>query len=177
MPDVPPKIVKLALEHCDPTSFEKYAQTIFGSVIGHTFKPLGGYKDGGADGFVDSDILEDVIKATVFFQASIQVDTAGKIRKTVRRLKQFNRTPRTLYYATSRQVSHIDKLQVDLSEELDLNVRVYDGSFFEQHANHNDDVKTAFAQYLQQSHSCRDGSRRRIRRAPHSRTPESSRLS
>jgi hypothetical protein len=22
--------------HCDPTSFEKYAQTIFGSVIGHT---------------------------------------------------------------------------------------------------------------------------------------------
>ena len=96
MSNVPPATLAIAFEKCDTTAFEKYSQAVFSSVIGHTFKPLGGHKDGGADGFVDSDISEDVQKATIFFQASKEVDTEGKIIRTAERLKEFGRVVKTL---------------------------------------------------------------------------------
>jgi hypothetical protein len=59
MAEVPPSTIPIALDKCDTRAFEKYAQTVFGAVMGNTFKPLGGHKDGGADGFVEPDIQED----------------------------------------------------------------------------------------------------------------------
>lgn len=56
---------------------------------------------------------------------------------------------KTLHYATSREVKYIDRLQADLTDELEVNVRIYDVSFFEQRSNLSDDVKAAFFQYLQ----------------------------
>ena len=120
-------------------------------MLGHNFKPLGGHKDGGADGFVDSDILEDVEKNTIFFQASKELGVEKKIRRTVARLREFGRNPRTLLYASSRIVKYIDKLQNDLTEELDVNIRIYDCNFFEQRANYSNDAEAAFFQYLQPS--------------------------
>lgn len=151
MSNVPPSSIPIALEKCSTSDFEKYSQSVLASAIGHSFKPLGGTKDGGADGFIDSDVREDVQRATTFFQASKEIDPAIKIRKTVRRLREFGREVKTLHYATSREVKHIDKLQSDLSDELDINVRIYDVSYFEQRANHSDDVKAAYYQYLQPS--------------------------
>lgn len=151
MSDVAINGVQIALEKCDPASFEKYAQTVLGSVLGITFKALGGHKDGGADGFIDSDISEDVSKPTVFFQASKEMDTEGKIARTVKRLREFGRELKTLHYATSQVVRYIDRVQNDLSEELGINVRIYDGSFFQQRANYSDDTKAAYFQYLQPS--------------------------
>ncbi len=148
---VPPGSVKIALERCDTSAFEKYSQAVFGAVIGNTFKPLGGYKDGGADGFVDADIHQDIQKPTIFFQASKEIDVEGKIRRTIARLKEFGRSPKTLHYATSREVKHIDRIQNELTEELDVNIRIYDCSYFEQRANHSEDAKAAFFQYLQPS--------------------------
>ena len=151
MADVPPASIPIALEKCDTTSFEKYAQTVFGAVIGNTFKPLGGHKDGGADGFVDANVQEDTKKPTVFFQASKEIDTEGKIGRTIKALKKAGRDPKTLLYATSRVVRLLDKLQNDLTEDLGVNIRIYDGTFFEQRANFNGDVQAAFFQYLQPS--------------------------
>ena len=137
MNDVNPKVLKLALAHCDTMPFERYVQTMLGAIIGHTFKPLGGHKDGGADGFVDADILEDVSKPTIFFQASMELNVEGKITKTVRRLQEVGRTPRTLYYASSRPVPFIDKLEVEL--------RVHPGSFgdFTERSDHESDGRPA----------------------------------
>jgi hypothetical protein len=149
MAEVPPSSIPIALDKCDTTSFENYAQTIFGAVLGNTFKPLGGNKDGGADGFVEPDIQEDDKRASVFFQASKEVDTIGKIRRTIKALRKAGRDPKTLLYGSSRLVKNIDKLQTDLSDETGVNVRVYDQQFFEQRANHNGDVQAAFFQYLQ----------------------------
>lgn len=151
MSDVAINGVLIALENCDTASFEKYAQTVLGSVLGVSFKPLGGHKDGGADGFIDSDISEDVSKPTVFFQASKEMDTEGKIGRTVKRIREFGRDLKTLHYATSQAVRYIDRVQNDLSEELGINVRIYDASFFQQRANYSDDAKAAYFQYLQPS--------------------------
>jgi hypothetical protein len=149
MPDVPPSSIPIALDKCDTTAFEKYAQTVFGSVLGNTFKPLGGNKDGGADGFVEPDIKEDEKRPSVYFQASKEVDTEGKIGRTIKALRKAGREPKTLLYATSRIVKHIDKLQTDLGDKTSVNIRIYDQQFFEQRSNHSPDVQAAFFQHLQ----------------------------
>lgn len=151
MANVPPSSIPIALEKCDTSAFEKYSQAVLAAAIGHTFKPLGGNKDGGADGFIDADVREDAQKATTFFQASKEIDVEGKIRRTINRLREFGREVRTLHYASSREVKYIDKIQSDLSDEFDVNIRIYDVSYFEQRANLSDDVKAAFFQYLQPS--------------------------
>jgi hypothetical protein len=149
MPEVPPCSIPIALDRCDTTAFEKYAQTVFGSVLGNTFKPLGGHKDGGADGFVEPDIQEDDKRPSVFFQASKEVDTEGKISRTINSLKKAKRDPKTLLYATSRIVKNIDKLQTELDDKTGVNIRIYDQQFFEQRSNHSADVQAAFFQHLQ----------------------------
>lgn len=98
---VNPKLAELALEHCGKTEFERFSQTLFGAVIGPTFKPLGGHKDGGADGFVDSDIFEGEARSTDFFQASKEITVASKIGKTIGRLREYGREVKTLYFIGS----------------------------------------------------------------------------
>lgn len=148
---VPPSSIPIALDKCDTTPFEKYAQTVFGAVLGNRFKPLGGHKDGGADGFVEPDILEDDQRASVFFQASKEINTSGKIKRTIKALEKAGRQPKTLLYATSRIVKDIDKLQTELTDDTGVNIRIYDQQFFESRANHSADVQAAFFQHLQPS--------------------------
>ncbi len=100
---------------------------------------------------MDNDIFENTSKPTVFFQASKEIHTAAKITKTVRRLREVDRDLRTLIYATSRQVSYIDKMQIDLSDDLNCNIRIFDGSYFVKHANYDPDVQAAFRSYLSPS--------------------------
>src|SRR5260370_41098481 len=98
MAEVPPSSIPIALDKCDTTSFEKYAQTVFGAVLGNTFKPLGGNKYGGADGFVEPDVQEDDKRASVFFQASKEVDNKGKTGLTLKALRKEGRDPTALLH-------------------------------------------------------------------------------
>lgn len=143
-----PDLVKLALEHCGTSEFEKYSQTVLGALIGPAFKPLGGHKDGGADGFVDADIWEQTDKPNRFFQASKTLDVEKKIKETIARLKEVGREPDLLYYSSSLVVPYIDKLEMTLSDELGVTIKVYDRNWFAQRANTNKDVEAAFGQYL-----------------------------
>lgn len=143
-----PELVKLALEHCGTSEFEKYSQTVLGALIGPTFKPLGGHKDGGADGFVDLDIWVQADRPNRFFQASKTLDVEKKIKETLARLREVKREPDLLYYASSLVVPYIDKLELDLSDELGVTVKIYDRNFFAQRANTSKDVEAAGVQYL-----------------------------
>lgn len=143
-----PQLVNLALEQCQPTPFEKYAQTVIGAVLGPKFKPLGGHKDGGADGFVDADLSEVDGKPTAFFQASKEINVEQKIKRTVERLKEFGREVKVLHYASSNVVPHIDKIENDLGDELDIRIKIYDRNYFAQHANHSADAVAAFEAHL-----------------------------
>jgi hypothetical protein len=143
-----PELVKLALEHCGTSEFEKYSQTVIGAVIGPSFKPLGGNKDGGADGFVDADIWEQTDKPNRFFQASKQLDVGKKLKDTAERLSEVGRQVNLIYYASSLVVPYIDKLEADLSDELNITIKIYDRNFFAQRANYNKDVELAGEQYL-----------------------------
>ena len=123
------------------------SQTVLGALIGPSFKPLGGHKDGSADGFVDLDIWEQTDKPNRFFQASKTLDVEKKIRDTVARLEEVDREVDLLYYASSLIVPYIDKLEMTLSDELGVTVEIYDRNVFAQRANFNKDVEAAGIQY------------------------------
>ncbi|MFC7053518.1 hypothetical protein ACFQI3_12550 [Hansschlegelia quercus] len=148
MTELHPGLVALALEKCEGSQFEKFAQTVFGAVLGPSFKPLGGTHDGGADGFFDVDILEDTSKPTTFFQATRELDYDSKIARTITRLRQVGRSVNRLYYATPRTIKLSDRAQIALSDKYEVDIRIFDGNFFQQNANFSPDVVAAFNAYL-----------------------------
>ncbi|HUI14055.1 MAG TPA: hypothetical protein VL048_11375 [Xanthobacteraceae bacterium] len=145
---VNPKLIEIGLQHCETTPFERYAQTVFGTVMGPKFKPLGGHHDGGADGFIEAGLYEEVGRPVAFFQASKEITVEQKIKRTIDRLKEAGRDVKSLYYATSQAISHLDQMEFQLSERHSISIRIYDRNFFVQHGNHNPDAVAAFHQYL-----------------------------
>jgi hypothetical protein len=147
METVDTRVVDIALERVPGTSFENFVQGFFAATIGPEYVPLGGTHDGGADGFEDPGLFE-ATTPTRFMQASVTSDTVGKIRRTVRRLREFGRDPRSLLYATSQRVPVIDKLENDLSEELNVRLTIRDGAYFSAHINDSPGTKQAFSSHL-----------------------------
>ncbi|MBL8522998.1 MAG: hypothetical protein JNN20_04860 [Betaproteobacteria bacterium] len=144
---VPAELAKVALSLVQGADFEEFSKVLVASTEGHTFSPLGGNKDGGADGFSRSDYLNSAA-ADSFFQFSIQDDFRSKIRSTVTRLKEFGRTPARLTYVTSQIVKYIDKEEDALSSELGLTVRIRDLGYLLAHVNESTNTIGAFHSHL-----------------------------
>ena len=91
------KLVEIALTQVQGDDFEKFANVLLTALTGVDYVPLGGTRDGGADGFLDSGIYGST-RAGRFHQASIQANHKDKIRQTVKRLKCVKRSPTSLIY-------------------------------------------------------------------------------
>jgi len=137
-----PDLVTVALDRADGSSFELFVNQFYPAIAGATFVPLGGFKDGGADAY-ETPIHEDATRAGRFYQASIQLDYEAKIRRTVARLREFRREPKSLTYFTPHTVRYPDKVEADLSDDLDLQVVLRDGRYICNHIN--DDAQTIAA--------------------------------
>jgi len=111
-------VVRIALDKVEGLPFERFANAFYSSLVGASFVPLGGVRHGGADAR-DGTIFEDGSRADTFYQASVEEDAEGKIRRTVQRLRQFGRDPRNLVYLTSRTVKYSDRVERALGDELD----------------------------------------------------------
>lgn len=144
---IKPQLIEIALRRATGTDFENFVNEFFPSIIGYGFKPLGGVKDGGADG-LEEPIHERASTTTTFYQASVQADTESKIKKTVERLREFGRDPRLLHYITSNEVKHLDKIEEDLSSELDVNIRIRDSRYITSHLNSSPQTIAAFENNL-----------------------------
>jgi hypothetical protein len=127
--NIKPELVQIALDKVDGIAFEKFAQDFLSALQGRDFVPVGGVKDGGADGLYDSGNKRS------YYQFTRQENHREKIRKTFERLKGFGREVKNLYYLTSRLIPHIDKEEDLLSEELDINVRIRDRKYILSHIN------------------------------------------
>lgn len=115
---VHPDLVKIALDKAEGFQFKRFVHSFYSTLVGASFVPLGGMRDGGADGFDGDAVYEEVGTPTAFYQASVQEDYRAKIRQTGRRLREVGRDPRTLVYVTSRTVSLPDAEERSLSREL-----------------------------------------------------------
>jgi hypothetical protein len=148
------RLVALALEAVDTHNFERFAQTFYGAIQDREFVPLGGVHDGGAEGFdaqpEDPDVFVDEA-ATSFIQVSKQVTTRQKIRSTVKRLREYGRTPKVVTYITSLVVPDIDKVEAALSQELQCRISIRDAKYIEAYINSNLATQGAFHSFLQPS--------------------------
>jgi hypothetical protein len=142
------RLVEDALIKVGTRDFELFGQAFYSSIQDRTYVPLGGTHDGGADGYMD--LFEDEVKSN-FIQITKEKGTSSKIRKTVKRLREYGRDPKFLTLITSQIEKDIDKLEKRLSEDLGLTVRVRDGSFIKNNINASDAIRQAFYSYLEPS--------------------------
>lgn len=144
-----PALVDCALEGVKGGAFEDFAQEFLAALIGPSFVPLGGVGDGGADGLIGDRVFEDAGDVRSFMQASVQEENIeGKIRKTVERLREFGRDPRSLRYVTSREIKHVDRVESDLTVELEVSVRILGASYIMKQINYSPQTIAAFEHYL-----------------------------
>ena len=137
----------IALEHTSGSSFEDFVNAFMPAMVGEAFVPLGGTKDGGADAFLDSGLFQSGMP-TVFYQASTEAKSAGKIRRTVKRLQEFGRNPKTVGYITSRTIRYLDRTENTLSSELGVVIKIRDCSYIISHLNDSAATRAAFNSYL-----------------------------
>ncbi|EQA1683048.1 TPA: hypothetical protein ACT919_001905 [Enterobacter roggenkampii] len=141
------ELFEVALNKVTGFEFEDFACAFMAALEGRNFIPLGGVHDGGADGLSDKELYQ-AESTNVFYQMTIQSDYKSKIRMTINRLKDFNRTPRVLYYVTSKVISHIDKEEDELSEELGVIIKIRDAKYIGVHINDTQATKAAYYQFL-----------------------------
>ena len=148
MIDVHPEIAQVALSKVEGSDFERFVNDFYPSLVGSEFQPLGGRHDGGADAFGGDPVHERVGSPTQFYQASVQQDSVTKIRHTIRRLKEYGRSLRTLTYVTSRDVPLLDEVETKLSDEFDVTVQIRDMKYLVSHMNDKPGGQAAFEHHL-----------------------------
>jgi hypothetical protein len=84
----------------------------------------------------------------VFWQASIEKTIRSKIRRTVKRIKDYGRDPKQLTYCSSLVVPDIDSEEDLLTDELGVRIRIRDQKYILSHINHSDQTVEAFNSYL-----------------------------
>jgi len=141
-------LVALALERASGQQFEVFVNEFYPSLIGAKFVPLGGVRDGGADGLEQEMVYEEISFPTAFYQASIQEDYRRKIRKTVERLREFGRHPTSVTYVTSRRIHLADVEERALTRELDVAVAIRDASYIAVHVNDTVSTRAAYQHNL-----------------------------
>lgn len=145
---VHPDLVKIALDKAEGFQFERFVHSFYSALVGASFIPLGGVHDGGADGFEGDQVYEEAGVPTAFYQASVQEDFCPKIRRTVARLREVGRDPRTLVYVTSRSIRLPDLEERALSRELDVTIQIRDARYIMAHINDSTATMAAFDHQL-----------------------------
>jgi len=140
--NIHPELVGIALSKAEGFAFERFAQDFLSVLEGRSFVPVGGIKDGGADG------LYECGDERIYYQFTIQENHREKIRKTHKRLNEFGRTVKTIYYLTSRIIPHIDQEEDLLSEELNVNVKIRERKYVISHINDSLGTINAYNNHL-----------------------------
>lgn len=147
-PQVHPDLVWIALDKATGYQFEAFTQDFYSALSGARYVPLGGMKDGGADGFLEPGLSQEQGQTTMFLQASVETDFRSKIRSTIRRLKEFGREPEELIYITSQKVRHIDREERELARELNATIRIKDAAYIVAHINDSQATRLSYTHHL-----------------------------
>lgn len=147
MEQVNHELIDIALQRVPGADFERFVNAFYPAIVGVEFVPTGGTHDGGADAYQDAGIFEGK-KPNTFYQASVQENHRQKIRGTVERLRDFGRMPKSLVYITSRPIQAPDKDEEELTEELDVFVKIRSRNWIVSNINHSPQTVAAFNTYL-----------------------------
>ena len=145
---VHPDLIEVALSKVEGFQFERFVNDLYPLVVGKSYVPIGGFKDGGADAFGGDPLHERNGKPTYFYQASIQADAKAKIRHTVKRLKEYGREVGALTFLTSQRIQSVDKLEADLTDELDVSIRIHDSKYIIAQINQTSETQQCYERHL-----------------------------
>lgn len=167
--DIHPDVVRVALDNATGFGFEAFANQLFSSLLGAGYIPLGGVKDGGAEGFCEEEIYEVEGRPDRFFQASIERNYSYKIERTLNRLKEFGRSVHTLWYITNQLVKYVDRVEEELSQKFNVNIKIRDRNYIVNHVNDSDGTKSAYHHALASfaAHLLSVGAAPLIKTSPH----------
>jgi hypothetical protein len=143
---IPTEVARVALAAAEGGPFENFGTAFLAQLLGASYVPAGGTADGGSDGF--ESVFEDGSRPGVFVQMSVTNDFKAKIRHTVNRLAEAGRDPKSLTYLTSLVVANPDLHETDLTDELDVSIRIRDGAYVAAHVNDNVVTQQAFREHL-----------------------------
>ncbi|GLK16917.1 hypothetical protein [Herbiconiux flava] len=138
--------VAFALSKVEGFPFERFVNDFWSGLNGAAFVPMGGVKDGGADGFETVPLQDSA--GRVFVQTSVRIDAEDKIKATVARLRAVGRNPVSLTYICARPIKLSDQLEDELMKELDITVRIRDSAYIAAHINDNAATQAAYFQHL-----------------------------
>lgn len=166
-------LIEIALAKAPGTQFEDFVNEFLPALLGQSYKPLGGIKDGGADGYMEP-IHESVSSVHRFMQASVEEKYESKIRKTIARLRDVEREPHQLQYVTSRDIKHLDQFEERISNDLGVTIRIRDAKYIQNHINDSDVTRAAFNHHLRHltDYLKSVGASPIIRRSKHVENPE-----
>lgn len=145
---VHPDVAEVALDRVEGFPFERFVNDLYPLIIGKSYVPIGGFKDGGADAFGGDPLHQRVGRPTYFYQASIRPDVKVKIRHTIKRLKEYDREVRSLTYLTSRKVQTLDQVEAELSDELDVSIRIHDAKYIISLLNQSKETQACYERHL-----------------------------
>ena len=140
--------VEVALSRVSGAHFEDFAGAFLAATFGVEYVPLGGVRDGGADGFQGSGIFETHRQPEAYCQISRQVNHKEKIRDTVTRLRKFGREPQTLLYVSALHIRALDLDETSLSKETNTTIRIRDASWIIRNVNHSPGTVAAYRSFL-----------------------------
>lgn len=142
------ELVDIALSQTGGADFERFAHGLMAEFTGDRYLPLGGVHDGGADGLLADYVSETEGKPTAFVQTSIELDVAGKVRRTVARLRDVGRTVAVLTHISPHSVAKFDLLEETLSRELGVLVRIRERGFIRTYVNQSTRQQDNFRMHL-----------------------------
>jgi hypothetical protein len=145
----PDLVLKTLADNTDGFLFENFAQTFYSALSDNNFKPVGGLHDGGADGInEDVGLYEEENKNTSFMQVSIDKKPKYKIKRTIKRLKEYGRDVKKLTYVTSIIVSDIDKIEDEIFDEFEVRVKIRDAKYIAHNIQYSRQTESAFKENL-----------------------------
>lgn len=138
----------IALGKIEGFPFERFVNEFYSALRGHHFIPLGGNKDGGADGF-ETYVSSDT-SGKIFVQSSIRVDVTTKVKDTIESLRKVGRIPVSLTYVCAKPIQSIDILESKLTKEHDVTIMIRDGNYIANHINSSPATQVSYWKHLHQ---------------------------
>lgn len=140
---------KIALEKLDNGwVFEDFAHQFLSARLGYEFIPVGGTKDKGLDGFEHINSRSSNNRE-IFQMSTERADSKLKIIQTIDKLIKNGKEIQRLTYVTNRKINNKDVIIDEIFSEKQINLRIWDSTWFEVNVNNSETTKRVYETFLQ----------------------------
>lgn len=139
---------QIALEKLDNGwVFENFGHQFLSARLGYEFIPVGGTNDKGLDGFEYIHARAST-QREIFQMSTEKSDPKTKIVQTIDKLRNNEKKFQRLTYVTNRKINNKDVIIDEILEEKEVNLRIWDSTWFEVNVNNSESTKRVYETFL-----------------------------